>query len=100
MYLMPSKPLGKIRVTTPTKKAFDYMLKQDGPVYGLEVEQKTGITSAASLFARLEKAGWVVSKLEPPPTKRRARIYYSFTAPGRRKAQQIISELRSRGIEP
>jgi PadR family transcriptional regulator, regulatory protein PadR len=100
---MPSKPLGKIRITTPTRKVFDYMLRKDAPVYGLEVKQATGISGTNTLFARLEAARYVTSKMEqidPHKEGRRPRKYYSFTAPGRRKAQQVIDELRSRGIEP
>jgi PadR family transcriptional regulator, regulatory protein PadR len=65
--------------------------------YGLEMAQAAGLASGTiyPILARLERAGWVQSKLEdidPKVAGRRARRYYTLTAEGEQIARAEIAD--------
>jgi DNA-binding PadR family transcriptional regulator len=75
------------------------------PRYGLELMKATGMPSGSlyPVLARLERAGWVRSKLEkiyPAAAGRPARRYYELTADGAAEARCELVALAEEFRQP
>jgi PadR family transcriptional regulator PadR len=94
------------RITTTTLMLLDVLL--DDPTaeaYGLDVGRRAGLApgSAHVILKRLERDGWLTSRLEeadPHDIGRRPRRYYQLTAEGVRVATREVARARARRAAP
>ncbi|WP_433622747.1 PadR family transcriptional regulator [Nocardia sp. CA-120079] len=92
----------EIRITTTVATVLREFLEcPNEPHYGFEMMRTCEISSGSlyPILARLEKVGWIESKLEdidPKVEGRRARRYYTMTAEGEFAATQALNRLSAR----
>lgn len=89
-----------IRMSGPTLRVLALLLEYPSKgLSGAEISKDTGIGSGTlyPLFARLEKAGWIVGSWEnivPQEAGRPRRRYYQLTALGYRHSREALGELQ------
>jgi DNA-binding PadR family transcriptional regulator len=92
----------EIRMTTTVAAVLrEFLDAPTEPHYGFEMMRSTGISSGSlyPILARLEKAGWIDSRLEdidPKAEGRRARRYYTMTPHGEFASTQALNRLSER----
>ncbi len=88
------------RMTLPLLLVLQVFLEEPGEErYGLEISEAAGLASGSvhPILARLEAAGWVVSRwedVEPTAAGRPARRYYKLTSLGRAEAHARMAKAR------
>jgi DNA-binding PadR family transcriptional regulator len=91
-----------IRITTTVATVLrEFLDNPTEPHYGFEMMRSCAISSGSlyPILARLEKVGWIASRLEdidPKVEGRRARRYYTMTPHGEFAATQALNRLSER----
>lgn len=86
------------RMTLPTRFVLQVLLEEpDTESYGLDVARRAGLATGTvhPILARLEAAGWLVSRWEevdPAAVGRPARRLYRLTQPGALRAQAAVAK--------